>query len=221
MSEDSNVVGGGRPPSLVSVRWQEWVQQRTVKQIVDVVPLMVEQLVDILAPLDFRVAEQVIEVPKIECSPRAARTFLGAPQTVEQLVEVPTIISYSSLLQQTLEQNVDIPVAGGGLHDFRSGQSSSSVAHSPAAWFNTEDEPFQEFFFRTFSPDEKSVTVTRHMGARVPRHVSSSTSSAYGLRSWVDDDTGETWMLLTDPALGSWWYSLRTHRSQWHPPWEC
>ena len=31
----------------------------------DVVPQMVEQLVDFLAPLDFRVAKQVIEVPKI------------------------------------------------------------------------------------------------------------------------------------------------------------
>ena len=61
MSEDSDVVGGGRPPSLVDVRPQERVQQRTVEQIVDPVPLvpllhdvvpqMVEQLVDILAPL--------------------------------------------------------------------------------------------------------------------------------------------------------------------------
>ena len=47
-------------------------------------------------------------------------------------------------------------------------------------------------FFRTVSPGAISATVTGHMGARVPRHVSSSTSSAYGLRSWVDDDTGET-----------------------------
>ena len=75
-------------------------------------------------------------------------------------------------------------------------------------------------FFATFSPEEKSANVTRHMGARVPRHVSPSTSSAYGPRTWVDDDTGEVWTLLTDPALGSWWYSSRTRRSQWHPPWE-
>ena len=163
----------------------------------DVVPHMVEQLVDILAPLDFRVAEQVIEVPKIVCPPRAARTVLRAPQTADQLVEVPTIISYSSLLQRTMEQNVaipvplgrggrnadlpgflrgqgptaqsssleriseqimeqiaDIPVARGDLHGFRPGQSSSSIAHSPAAWLNTEDEPFQGVF-RTFSPREK------------------------------------------------------------------
>ena len=124
------------------------------------------------------------------CPPRAARTVLRGPQTADQLVEVPTIISYSSLLQRT-----------------------------PAAWLNTEDEPFQ-WCFRTFSPEEKSANVTRHMGARVPRHVSSSTSSAYGPRTWVDDGTGEVWTLLTDPALGSWWYSSRTHRSQWHPPGE-
>ena len=115
-----------------------------------------------------------------------------------------------------MEQIVDIPVAGGGLQNFRPGQSSSSVSHSPAAWLSTEDEPFQGVF-RTYSR-EKKVPLTP--SARVPRHVSSSTSSAHGLRSWVDDDTGETWTLLTDPELGSWWYSSRTHRSQWHPPWE-
>ena len=89
MCEDSDVVGRGRPSSLVDVRRQGRVQQRTVEQIVDpvllvpmlhdVVPQMVEQLVDILAPLDFRVAEQVIEVPKIVCPPRGARTVRRVP----------------------------------------------------------------------------------------------------------------------------------------------
>ena len=172
------------------------------------VPRKVDQLVDFLTPLDFPVPEQVIEVPKIECPPRAARTVLRAMQTADQLVEVPTTTSYSSLLQRTMEQNVaipvrgrrgrnadlqgflrghgptapyssleriseqiveqtvDIPVSVGGLADFRPGQSSSSVAHSPVSWLNTEDEPFQGGF-RTFSPEEKSVTDTRHMGARV------------------------------------------------------
>ena len=104
MSEDSDVVVGGRPPSLVDVRPQERLQQRTVKQIVDPVPVvpllhdvepqMVEQLVDFLAPLDVRVAEQVIEVPQIVCPPRGARTVLGAPQMADQLVEVPTEPGY-------------------------------------------------------------------------------------------------------------------------------
>ena len=112
----------GRPAPLLEVLPQERVQRRTAEQIVDPVPVVpllhvfvpqkVEQLVDILAPLDFRVAEQVIEVPKIECPPRAARTVLRAMQTADQLVEVPTTTSYSSLLQRTMEQNVAIPVRG-------------------------------------------------------------------------------------------------------------
>ena len=82
----------GRPAPLLEVLPQERVQRCTVEQIVDPapsvpllhddVPQMVEQLVDILSPLDFRVAEQVIEVPRIVCPPRAARTVLRAPQTV-------------------------------------------------------------------------------------------------------------------------------------------
>ena len=108
--------------SLVDVRRQARVQQRTAEQIVDPVPLvpmlhdvvphMVEPLVDILAPLDFCVAEQVIEVPKIVCPPRAARTVLRAPQTAELLVDVPTVVSYSSLKQHIVEQIVDIPAPG-------------------------------------------------------------------------------------------------------------
>ena len=133
---------GGQPPSLVDVWRQERVQQRTVKQIVDNVPLvpllhdvvppMVEQLVDFLAPLDFRVSEQVIDVPKIVCPPRAARTVLRAPQTAEQLVEVQTEPGYAlaviavqamglSAAAAMAEQIVDNPVSqvrrggGGGL----------------------------------------------------------------------------------------------------------
>ena len=55
---------------------------------------MVEQLVDFFAPLDVRVAEQVIEVPTVVCPPRGARTVLGAPQMADQLVEVPTPPGY-------------------------------------------------------------------------------------------------------------------------------
>ena len=130
-----------RPAPLLEVLPQEWVQRRTVEQIdpVPVVPMlhvfvpqMVEQLVDMLFPLDFRVAEQVIDVPKVVCPPRAARTVLRAPQTVEQLVDVPTPVSFSSLLQRTVEQNVDIPVAGGsgaggGLSGFLPGKNSAAL----------------------------------------------------------------------------------------------
>ena len=137
-----------RPAPLLEVLPQEWVQRRTVEQIVDPVPVvpmlhvfvpqMVEQLVDILAPLDFRVAEQVIDAPRIVCPPRAARTVLRAPQTVEQLVEVPTPVSFSSLLQRTVEQNIPVAGgggAGGGLSGFLPGQNSA------ASWNRTVDTP--------------------------------------------------------------------------------
>ena len=52
-------------------------------------------------------------MPKISSSSRCLRTMLRAPQTAEQLVEVPTVVSFS-LLQRIREQNVDILVPGGG-----------------------------------------------------------------------------------------------------------
>ena len=52
--------------------------------------------------------EQVIEVPKIPPLDVPMRAALRVTQLVEQLVEVPTTVSYSSLLR-TVEQHVDIP----------------------------------------------------------------------------------------------------------------
>ena len=139
--DDGEVPAARRPAALLEVLPQERVQQRTAEQIVDpeplvpllhdVVPQMVEQLVDFLTPLDFPVLEQVIEVPKIVCPPRAARTVLGAPQTVEQLVEAHTIVSLIEVIRQPVEQPVDIQVrawggTGGRLQDFLPGHFSSS-----------------------------------------------------------------------------------------------
>ena len=77
---------------------------------------MVDQLVDVLKQFDFQVPEQVVEVPKISLSSRwGMRRFVDSlrqPQTAEQLVDVPTIISFSSL-QRIVEQNVGILVVGG------------------------------------------------------------------------------------------------------------
>ena len=80
--------------------------------------------------MDLPVTEQVIDVPKISSSSCPSRAVLNEPQLVEQLVEVPTIISYSSL-QRITEQHVDIPVPrrGGrypGLQGLLSRQSSTA-----------------------------------------------------------------------------------------------
>ena len=72
--------------------------------------------------------EQDIDVPKIAqdiIQPRTVDCDLRHPQIAEQLVEVPTILSFASLQQQTAEHIVDNPVphgrggsGGGGLHGF-------------------------------------------------------------------------------------------------------
>ena len=71
-------------------------------------------------------AWQVIDVPKISQDWTQQRLVdtLRQPQTVEQLVEVPTIVSFSTL-QRIAEQNVDIPVVGG------SGAGGSLSGFSP------------------------------------------------------------------------------------------
>ena len=133
--------GGVRPDQLFAVSGpQARVQQRTVQQIVDFAPLptlddpapqMVDQLVDVLKQFDFEVPKQVIEVPMIfleDLRMRRFRSSLPESQLAGQLVEVPTIISFSSL-QRTVEQNVGIPVvggsgAGGGLSGFLPGHNS-------------------------------------------------------------------------------------------------
>ena len=117
-------LGGTRPDRMYEVRPQERVQRHTVGQIVDntlflptldvPVPQMENQVVDVCRLFDVLIPEQVIEVPKISstpCPPRRRRVRF-AEQMAEQLVEVPTIISYSSL-RGIVEQNVDIPVPRG------------------------------------------------------------------------------------------------------------
>ena len=97
---------------------------------------MVDQLVDVLRFFNTLcpVAEQVIDVPKISLEDIPARRLCREPQLVEQLVEVPTTVSYSSL-QRTVEQLVDIPVPrrGGrstGLQGFLPGLSSTASSSS-------------------------------------------------------------------------------------------
>ena len=143
MDVDEVPATGSRPDRLAGVRPQEWVQQHSADQIVDTapvlpildvpVPLMGEQLVDVLRFFDTLcpVAEQVIDVPKISLEDIPVRRFCREPQLVEQLVEVPTVVSSSSLLQRTVEQHVDIPVPRGrgrlaGLQGSSPGQSSTA-----------------------------------------------------------------------------------------------
>ena len=114
--------GGRRPNLLLEPQGpQAGIQRHTMEHIADVVPMVqildipvllgADQLVEVGRHLDFLIPEQVIEVPKISLDkvPRHRMVDLAhPPQMAEQLVEVPTIISYSML--RTIEQTMDIPV---------------------------------------------------------------------------------------------------------------
>ena len=144
-SDDGRPAGEERPAALLEPRPQERDWRHTgvgfeIAQNLEVpVPQMGEQLPDVLqffaTFLPF-VAEQVIEVPKIflDRTPQRLGDRLRQPQTAEQLMEVPTVVSYSSLQQLTAEQIVDIPVPGrdgggarGGLQGFPPGQNSAAL----------------------------------------------------------------------------------------------
>ena len=94
---------GSRPDRLLDVSGpQERGQRRTVQQIVDPVPLptlddpapqMVGQLVDVLKLLDTAIPEQVFEEPKIPQDSIPHRAVFE-PQLAEQLVEVPTAVTF-------------------------------------------------------------------------------------------------------------------------------
>ena len=131
--------GGGRPASLAEPPGpQERVQRHTVEHTVDLVRVApMVQILDAPVPRTaaghqalLPVPEHVIEVLKILLDDVPVRTAMRDTQLVDQLVEVPTIVSYS-WLQLSMEQNVNIPVPGrggriAGLQGFSSGQSSTA-----------------------------------------------------------------------------------------------
>ena len=68
----------------------------------------------VLKAFDFPVPEQVIEVPKLSFRRVCVKHLRILPiehQTAERLVEVPTVLSFSSL-QRTAGQSIDIPGTG-------------------------------------------------------------------------------------------------------------
>ena len=180
---------GTRPAPLLEVLPQVWAQWHTVDQIVDAVPglpaldapvpLMVEQQAEVLQFFDalIPVAEQVIDVPKIFIERIPPRTSVREPQLAEQLVEVPMIVSFSSL-QRIMEQTVDIPVPHGGgrhadLQGFLRGQNSTGVGkivdipggglHRPGQSSSSADGLGEGFFFALF-PMLKKCDSTSALG---------------------------------------------------------
>ena len=92
---------------------------------------------DALRLLDLPIAEQVIEVHKISCSPCRSRCSIPEPQSAEQLVDVPTVLSPTRIALRIAEQIVDIPASArgvsGSLQGFPPEQSSAQRTASQIA----------------------------------------------------------------------------------------
>ena len=97
--------GGARPDRLSDVRPQDRDLRRTVDQIVDAV--LGHQPVVLLAAFDVLVPEQVIDLPTLSTPTRCPRTVVSMPQTAEQLVEFPNVVSLIDVIRHLVEQNVD------------------------------------------------------------------------------------------------------------------
>ena len=91
------------------------------------VPQMVDRLLVLLAAFDVLVPEQVIEVPKMLTPTRCPRTVLSVPQTAEQLVEAPNVVSLIDVIRHPVEQTVGGGRIG-GIPGFLPGQSYSLSA---------------------------------------------------------------------------------------------
>ena len=95
----------------------------------------VEQAVDAPVPQDLPVDEQVIAVPKISTDRVSQRLVeRRLPQIVEQLVEVPTVLTPTRIALRIAEQIVDTPVPRGRdrrrVQGFLSVQSSTAISSS-------------------------------------------------------------------------------------------
>ena len=124
-----------RPLPLVEVRPSARAQRHIMEDLGELAPLVqildlpvprtVDSVTDVLRLLDRPLVEQVISVPKISCSLCPSRSRVPEPQSAEQLVEVPTVLTPTRIAVQIAEQIVDTSARG-------SLPGQRSAAHRPA-----------------------------------------------------------------------------------------
>ena len=129
-------------------------------------------------------------------------------------VQQRCILLRNAFLSGLWSRSLLFPVFGGGLQDFRPGQSSTSSLHVPAGVLEVLDEP-GEGIFRTFQ-NKKSATLGPHSGSELSADFTSSTPTAH-VDSWVDGD--DVWIRI-DSVQGPYWSKLLSDHWQWYPPWE-
>ena len=144
------------------------------------------------------------------------------PQKAEQLVEVPTVVSFSSLEQQTAKEIIDIPLprtrgCHGDLQNFLPGQGSlqrtvDQIVNIPAGG------GLQGFLLDPGSAGPSAASCEER-GSPSAARVHSGLKCEYlqcsgvrWVRQWVLAWEGYAWWLVDDH--GSW------HGPESRPPWE-
>ena len=125
----------GRQEVLVRDSGKQLIDDLPSVQILDApMPQMAGTVLDFCRTLDLPVDEQVITMPKFSTERVPQRLVERCfPQLAEQLVEVPTVLSYSLHQQRTAEQIIGFPVPGRGggargcLQGLSQGQGSTAV----------------------------------------------------------------------------------------------
>ena len=156
-AEEFTVYVARRPPPLVDLRPSSRAQRHIMEdlgglaplvQILDLpVPQTDDSVMEVLRFLDLPLAEQATSVPKISCSSCPSRACVPEPQLVDQLVEVPTVLTPTRIALQIAERIVDTPVPRGRVHGFLPGQSSTSSLPESVEWVEFTDANGRVYFW--------------------------------------------------------------------------
>ena len=140
-----------------------------------------DDVLDVARLMDLPISEQVIEVPKVSCSSCPSRSPTPEPQSAEQLVEVPTVLSPTRIALQIAEQIVDTPVprgrGEGRVQGFLTRQSSTAT---PSA-----EERTSERIVEQFSPSS-----AKRISERTVEQIVDISSSGRGLRQDPSSSAG-------------------------------
>ena len=138
-----------RPLPLVEVQPSVRAQRHAVEGLGEFapVPQLVDHVAEALRLLDRPIAEQVIAVPTVSCSSCPSRSCVPEPQSADQLVEVPTVLTPTRIALQIAEQIVDTPVPRGRVHGSLPGQSSATSLPDSIEWVELSDANGRPYFW--------------------------------------------------------------------------
>ena len=248
--------GGGLPAPLSEVAGRQGKVERHVVedlgelapllQILDLpVPQMVDNVLDALRILDFPMVVQVIEVPKVLIDVFLARSLVPEPQTAEQLVEVPTVLSPTRIALQIAEQIVDtsVPQGRGGKRRVQGFLPEPSSIVTSSCLERISERPVEQIVdipssggglvqgssssacpadvdftggFSHSSPWKKVRNAGQVVSAQLGGHVSSSTLSAHQMpRAGEHADSVEWVELYDDVKSKTFYWNRRSNETLW------